>query len=52
MQLTDWLLVEVAPLLKGLTHPNLFDKIGFIHPSVKESPFRLQPHTFKKYTAE
>jgi hypothetical protein len=44
MQLTDWLLVEVALLIIGLTQIFL-TKSGFGHPFVKESPFRLPPQT-------
>jgi hypothetical protein len=40
MQLTDWLLVEVALLLIGLTKISL-TKYGFEHLSVMESPLRL-----------
>jgi hypothetical protein len=41
MQLTDWLLVEVALLLIGLTKISL-TKSGFDHPSVIESRLRLR----------
>jgi hypothetical protein len=40
MQLTDWLLVEVALLLIGLTQISL-TKSYFYPPSVIESPLRL-----------
>jgi hypothetical protein len=41
MQLPDWLPVEVALLLIGLTKIYL-TKLGFDHLSVIESPLRLQ----------
>jgi hypothetical protein len=41
MQLTDWLLVEVALLLIGLTKIS-FTESGFDHTSVTESPLRLR----------
>jgi hypothetical protein len=41
MQLTDWLLVEVALLLIGLTKISL-TKSCFEHPSVIKSPLRLR----------
>jgi hypothetical protein len=41
MQLTDWLLVEVALLLIGLTKISQ-TKSGFDHPCVTESPLRLR----------
>jgi hypothetical protein len=41
MQLTDWLLVEVALLLFGLTKISLI-KSAFNHLSVIESPLRLR----------
>jgi hypothetical protein len=40
MQLTNWLLVEVALLLIGLTKMAVA-KSRFKHPSVIESPLRL-----------
>ncbi len=40
MQLTDWILVEVALRLIGLTQISL-TKSGYNHPSVIESPLRL-----------
>ncbi len=39
--IADWLLVEVALLLIGLTKISLI-KSGFDHPSVLESPLRLR----------
>ncbi len=41
MQLTDWLLVEVAQLLIGLTQIS-WTKSGFNHPSVIDSPLWLR----------
>jgi hypothetical protein len=41
MQVTDWLLVEVALLLIGLTKISL-TKSGFDHLFVIESPLRLR----------
>jgi hypothetical protein len=41
MQLTDWLLVDVALLLIGLTKISL-TKSGFDHQSIIESPLRLR----------
>jgi hypothetical protein len=41
MQFTDWLLVEAALLLIGLTKISQA-KSGFDHPSVIESPLRLR----------
>jgi hypothetical protein len=42
MQLTDWLLVEVALVLIGPTQIS-FTKYGFNQPSVMESLFWLPP---------
>jgi hypothetical protein len=41
MQLTDWLLIEVALLFIGLTKVS-WTKTGFDHSFVIESPLRLQ----------
>jgi hypothetical protein len=41
MQLTDWLLVEVALLFIGLTKI-YYTKSGFNHPSIIEPPLRLR----------
>jgi hypothetical protein len=48
MQLTDWLLAEVALLLSGLTKISL-TKFGFDHASVIESPLRLRAHAEEKH---
>jgi hypothetical protein len=48
MQLTDWLLFEVALLLIALTKISL-TKSGFDHPSVTESPLGLWSHAEEKH---
>ncbi len=50
MQLTDWLLVEVALLLNGMTQISL-TKYGFNHLSVIKSPLGLwTQRKSKKYS--